>query len=233
MFKFFQIYFLLFFIYSVLGWCMEILNTFRVEKKFVNRGFLVGPYCPIYGLGILLILLSVKQFKDNFLVTFIFSILVCGVLEYLTSFTLEKIFNARWWDYSKRKFNIRGRICAENLLIFGILGSFIIYILNPFILSLLSSIPNILLNIFSIIIFICFIVDIIVSTNVILQIKHISTTLKKDNTEEISKKVKKIIQSKLVLQKRFLKAFPNIRKSINLEDLINNAKQKINQIRKR
>ncbi len=113
-----QVLFLLFSIYSFLGWLMEVVNTLRVEKKFVNRGFLVGPFCPIYGFGVLLMTIMLKKYQNDIVATFIFSILICGILEYFTSFFLEKIFHARWWDYSNRKFNINGRICLENLFIF-------------------------------------------------------------------------------------------------------------------
>ena len=228
-----QIYFLLFSSYSFLGWIMEIINTFRVEKKFVNRGFLIGPYCPIYGCGVLLITLLLKKYQDDIVVTFIFSVLICGILEYITSYLLEKIFHARWWDYSKRKFNINGRICLENLIIFGILGCFIVYILNPFIINLFNKIPNIILNIISIILLICYIADIIISSNVIINLKTVSNNLIKDNTEEISLKVRKIIQSKFTLQRRLLKAFPNIKKNINFEELIDNAKKRLNRIKEK
>lgn len=233
MLKEIQIYFLLFFIYSVLGWCMEVLSTFRVEKKFVNRGFLIGPYCPIYGFGVLLITLLLKKYVNDIVVTFIFSILICAILEYLTSYILEKIFYARWWDYSNRKFNINGRVCLGNLLIFGILGCFIIYISNPFLITILKKVPNFVLNIISIILLIGYITDTVISSNVIIDLKDVSKTLNKDHTEEISEKVKRIIQSKFTLQRRLLKAFPNIRNTINFEELIEKAKKKIKKIKEK
>lgn len=222
-----QIYFLLFFMYAVFGWIMEVLNTFRVEKKFINRGFLIGPYCPIYGLGVILITFLLKKYQNDIVVTFIFSILICAILEYITSYILEKIFHARWWDYSNRKFNINGRICLENLLIFGILGCFIIYISNPFLINMLNKLSPIALNIISIVLLIGITTDIIVSSNVIINLRDVHKTLNKDYTEEISKKVKKIIQSKFTLQKRLLKAFPNIRNTINFEELIEKLKRKL------
>ena len=231
MFKIFQICFLLFMFYSSCGWLMEVLNTIRVEKRFVNRGFLIGPYCPIYGCGVLLMSILLKKYIDDIFSTFVFSILICGVLEYITSFVLEKIFNARWWDYSKRKFNINGRVCLENLLIFGMLGLYITYISNPFLLGVLNTVPDIILNIVTIIIFIIFVIDIGISTNIIFQLKDVSNNLRKDNTEEISKRVRKIIRSKLVLQRRLLKAFPNIKSTINLDELIEREKSKKENIK--
>lgn len=233
MLKQIEIYFLLFCIYSFLGWVMEVLNTFRVEKKFVNRGFLVGPYCPIYGFGVLLITFLLKKYQDDIVVTFIFSILICAILEYITSYIMEKIFHARWWDYSNRKFNINGRVCLENLMVFGILGCFIVYVSNPFLINTLNKLPNIALTIISFILLICNTVDTAISSNVIINLKDVSKNLKKDNTEEISAKVKNIIQSKFTLQRRLLKAFPNIKNTINFEELIENAKKKINGIKRR
>ncbi len=228
-----RILFLLFFTYSFLGWLMEVINALIVEKKFINRGFLVGPYCPIYGTGVILITLLLKKYYDDIIATFIFSILICGILEYLTSYILEKIFNLRWWDYSDRKFNINGRICLSNLFIFGILGCTILYILNPFFIDLLSQIPEIVLNIICIILAICFVVDIGISSNVIVNLKKISNNVRKDNTEEISTKVKAIIQKKFSLQRRLLVAFPNIRKGINLEELIKKSKIRLNRLKEK
>jgi len=220
MLKEIQIYFLLFVIYSILGWCMEVVNNIRVEKKFVNRGFLIGPYCPIYGVGVVLITLLLKKYEDDIIATFIFSTLICAILEYFTSYILEKIFHARWWDYSKRKYNINGRVCLENLLIFGIMGCFMIYKLNPFLITVINKMPKSLLNIISIILLMIYITDLIISSNVIIKLKDVSKVLRKDYTEEISAKVKQIIQSKLILPKRLLRAFPDIRNYIKFDKLI-------------
>ena len=126
-------YFLYFIIYAFLGWSMEVICKLIEKHRFINRGFLVGPICPIYGYGVLLIVLLIGSTKGDLLAVFLKSILVCSILEYLTSYFMEKIFNARWWDYSRRKFNLNGRICLETMLPFGILGVFVIYILHPFI----------------------------------------------------------------------------------------------------
>ena len=128
MFNTIKIYFLLFLTYSFLGWCMEVCCSIFERKKFVNRGFLLGPYCPIYGCGAILITLLLKGFTNNPIILFIMAILLCGILEYLTSFFMEKIFHLRWWDYSKKKFNINGRVCLDTIIPFGVLGMVIIYI---------------------------------------------------------------------------------------------------------
>ena len=99
---------------------MEVICKFIEQKKFINRGFLIGPICPIYGYGILAIILLIGKNATDILSVFLKAILVCSVLEYLTSYFMEKLFKARWWDYSKRRFNLNGRICLETMLPFGI-----------------------------------------------------------------------------------------------------------------
>lgn len=85
---------------------MEISFTLYKDKTLVNRGFLMGPYCPIYGCGCILIILLLKRYLNDFIALFIMSMVICSILEYLTSYIMEKLFKARWWDYSDRRFNI-------------------------------------------------------------------------------------------------------------------------------
>ena len=117
-----EIYFMLFIIYAFLGWVMECTLGIIEKRKFVNRGFLIGPYCPIYGVGVVGVTLLLSRFSNNVVLLFILSTILCGVLEYFTSYIMEKIFHARWWDYTTTKFNINGRICLETLLPFGIIS---------------------------------------------------------------------------------------------------------------
>ena len=142
------------------------------------------------------------------------TILVCGVLEYFTSYIMEKIFHARWWDYSENKFNINGRVCLETIIPFGILGLALIYIVNPFIFDNLARIPESTLNIIAIIIAVIFAIDNLVSFKVISNVR--SATKKfdeenpKDNTEEISQKVKEFLKNKSILNRRLVNAFPKL-----------------------
>ena len=124
-------YIILFFAFSFLGWLMEVMVVIFKERKIVNRGFLIGPCCPIYGFGGLIMTLLLQNIKNNPIILFLLSLLICSVLEYGTSYVMEKLFHARWWDYSNRKFNINGRICLTNMIAFGLLGCLIIYILDP------------------------------------------------------------------------------------------------------
>lgn len=207
-----RVYFILFIAYSFLGWLLEVIGKLIEQKKFINRGFLIGPYCPIYGFGALLITFLLKKYTEDPIVLFVMSILVCGILEYLTSYFMEKIFHARWWDYSQRKFNINGRVCLYTIIPFGLLGMFIMYVSNPFLLEKIEMLPDIALNILFWVLLIIYIADNIVSTNVISYVGKTTKEFGKnlDNTEEITKKVKEALLGKSALYRRLLNAYPKI-----------------------
>ena len=154
-----RIYFLLFMVYSIAGWLMEVICKLIQYKRFINRGFLIGPYCPIYGYGALLITFLLKKYTEDPIALFVMSILICGILEYITSYLMEKLFKARWWDYSNRKFNLNGRICLGTIIPFGILGMLIMYVFNPLILEGVEKLPENWLNILSISLFLVYIID--------------------------------------------------------------------------
>ena len=206
------VYMILFFIYAVLGWIMEVTVGIVERKKFVNRGFLIGPYCPIYGAGGAAITFFLQKYVNDPIVLFCVAIVICGVLEYLTSYVMEKIFKARWWDYSKKKFNINGRVCLETIIPFGLLGCLIIYVINPFVLSLLDKVPTDILNLIAEIIAGVFIVDFVISYFIIARLRKTAKQVKKsetcDNTEEITKKVREILINRSVLDRRLINAFP-------------------------
>ena len=113
--------FIAFWFFSILGWILEVIVCSISDKRLVNRGFLIGPYCPIYGFGSL-IMLMISPYKDHLFVCFILALTLCSTLEYFASFLMEKLFKIRWWDYSHDAFNINGRICLRNALAFGALG---------------------------------------------------------------------------------------------------------------
>ena len=184
-------------------------------KKFVDRGFLIGPYCPIYGFGALSIILLLKRYMNDYVVFFVMSIIVCSVLEYLTSFFMEKIFKARWWDYSNKKFNINGRICLINSIAFGVVATVIMYFVNPEINMIISKIPEDTLQIISIILFVIFAVDYVVSSKLMLSFKDTLSKVKLDNTEEITEKIKQVLREKSIFTRRIVHAFPNVKLKID------------------
>jgi len=202
-------YILLFFIYAFIGWCIEVVAKIIDDRKFVNRGFLIGPILPIYGIGVLLILLVTKQ-SDNFIIVFLKAIGVCSILEYFTSWIMEVFFKTRWWDYSRRKFNINGRICINTMLPFGILGLFVVYILNPFFTYIIDHSPYVL-NVIITGIFVFFILlDLIITLKVLFKIKKKIRTSAKDNTAKIRTKISKWLEGNSYVYRRLKKSFPDL-----------------------
>ncbi len=204
-------YFLIFIIYSFIGWLVEVIAILKLQKKYVNRGFLIGPYCPIYGTASLILILFFKNYFSNPFVLFMIIVFIASVIEYVTSYIMEKLFKARWWDYSNKSFNVNGRICLSTSLLFGLLGLFAIYVINPITVSLLEKINPTIMIIISSILLVLFIIDNIVSFNVISNLSFTANAIKKDYTEEISKKVKDILVKRTKLINRLIKAFPNIK----------------------
>lgn len=205
-------YFLLFVFYSFLGWLMEVTQGYVRHKKFVNRGFLIGPYCPIYGYGAISMTLLLKGYANDPIVLFVMAIVICSILEYTTSFVMEKIFKIRWWDYSNRKFNINGRICLETMIPFGILGCLMIYFVNPFMFAIIDMIPSNLINIIAVILFIIYLVDNAVSITIISNLKDITLDVKGDSTEKVTKEVRKrVLAGQQTLYKRIVKAFSSFK----------------------
>lgn len=132
----------IFFIYAVLGWIVEVIYSAYDDRMFVNRGFLGGPLCPIYGFGVLGVSIILNPLKDNLPLLFIGSVALATILELVVGWILERFFNQRWWDYSRRKFNFRGYICLSFSLIWGIALTAVIWLVHPFVLSLIRQIPH-------------------------------------------------------------------------------------------
>ena len=202
-------YILLFFIYAFIGWCIEVVAKIIDDRKFVNRGFLIGPILPIYGIGVLLILLVSKP-GDNFIVIFLKAIFVCSILEYFTSWVMEVFFKTRWWDYSQRRFNLNGRICLNTMIPFGILGLLVVYVLNPFFTFLIDHSPYVV-NVIFVGIFVFFILlDFIITVKVLMKIKRKIKTTAKDNTPKIRTKISKWLDDNSYVFRRLRKSFPNL-----------------------
>ena len=204
-------YFLYFIIYSFIGWSMEVICKLFEQKKFINRGFLIGPICPIYGYGVLLIIILIGRETKDILAVFLKAILVCSILEYFTSYFMEKLFKARWWDYSKRKYNINGRICLETMIPFGILGCLVVYVIHPIIKNIVSILSPTLTITLAIILFIIYIADNIISFNVMNKIKLEIKRQTLDSTEIIRKKVLDWIDSNSVLYRHIKNAYPKFK----------------------
>ncbi len=208
---------LFFFIYSFFGYLSEIILCSIGEKKLVNRGFLFGPILPIYGFGMLTVLLLTKNTTNNLALTFLISMVACSVLEYLTSFLLEKLFHIKWWDYSKSdKLNLNGRICLRNCLAFGIAGSIIVYQVQPLVSSFVAFFPLTLKIILAIVLLCLLIFDTAVSILAILKAKKTFDFSKivGDQTNEVKRACRRVIKELFRRKKKLEKNLERKRKKL-------------------
>lgn len=174
----FQIFELLtyFIIYSFAGWVMESIFRSICERRFINTGFLKGPFCPIYGIGAIIIYVFLSGFKDNIFLLFLMGFIVLSIWEYIVGVLLEKVFNTKYWDYSDHKFNFQGRICLTNSIYWGFLGVVFIKYINPFIANKLQYID---INYLRVIVYIALVIVIIDAINTIVKVKNLRVTLEK------------------------------------------------------
>lgn len=218
-------YFLLYFMYCVIGYVLECIFCSIIDKKLVlNRGFLIGPYLPIYGKGALCIILLLNKYLKDPFALFIMASLIATVLEYFASYFMEKIFKARWWDYSEKKFNLNGRVCLTNTVLFGLGGLIVMYVVNPFLTGILDGFSKTTIIVLGLMFFTIYAVDTIISFTTIYKLRSSSTSLKKDSTEEISEQVRETILKNSYFKKRLLNAFPRIEKSEmykKIKDILN------------
>lgn len=202
-------YFLLFILYSVIGWCIEVIWVGINKKEIVNRGFLIGPYCPIYGIGSLLIIILLKVYYDNPLLLFILAALICTILEYIISYIMEKLFRARWWDYSHLPFNVNGRVYLGNSALFGICG-IVLSLIHPHINELILNVPSNMSYIIFTILLVVFIFDVLTSVKIVSKLEMAAEAVKKDYTGELKEIVGIILKEKSKLLKRLALAYPKM-----------------------
>lgn len=153
-----------FILYAMIGWACEVVFCSIPKKKFINRGFLNGPYCPIYGVGALIIVILLAPYIHHPIEVFLVGMISTSVLEYITSWGMERIFHAKWWDYSKKKFNINGRVCLKNSLLFGVMSLALMYLVHPFVAGLIMSFSEFWLIVIALIAAFIFFSDVIEST---------------------------------------------------------------------
>lgn len=175
---------LYFFVYGFLGWCTEVIFAAFKQHRFVNRGFLNGPICPIYGVGVTLVIACLEAFQSNLLLLYISSVILVTVLEGVTGWAMDKLFHNKWWDYSKLPFNIGGYVCLLFSLIWGVACVFIVYFVHPLIHQVLSLIPHTAGIALIAVLGIALLSDIIVTTSAIVKfnqylerLKHITDEL--------------------------------------------------------
>ncbi len=212
---------LLWVVFSFLGWVVETIFCSIEVKRFVERGFLIGPFCPIYGFGALLIIYPLHLINGNLFVTFILSVLIVSILEYITGWIMEKLFKTKWWDYSDKRFQIHGRICLSNSLLFGLLCIFVYYDIQPSLSSFLLPISYEFKLGFLAAFSMYFIVDLILS---------IYSALK------LSNKLKFLDKLKLDILEKYTDLEEKVKEEMikrDMDEILGNMKEKIAYFEKR
>lgn len=233
--------FLVFMLYSVAGYLCEIVCSSIKQKKLVNRGFLCGPYCPIYGVGSLFILFLLLRFKEDPVIVYVLGAIITTAIEYVTSFILEKIFHNKWWDYSDEKFNIHGRVFLFNTLLFGFGSLVIIYTGNDIITKILDGFSPLAMSITAYSLLFLFVIDFIYSVMIAYNLRNriiICEELKNEKLAKLpgmlEKKLKERVEKFKAYPKRLLDAFPYL-KSTNAKefDLMKKIRDKSKQLKKK
>ena len=188
-----QIYYLMlyFFVYGFLGWCTEVAYATTKQRKFVNRGFLNGPICPIYGVGVTVVVYFLTPYKDNLILLYALSTVLVTVLEGLTGYLMDKIFHHKWWDYSSQPLNIGGYVCLLFSLIWGVACVAIVKVIHPLIYKALSFIPVTLGIVIAVILAAVLFADLYVTASGILKLNKRLDAMEKIAAElrEVSDKV--------------------------------------------
>ena len=168
-----------FFLYGFIGWIYESTFVSIKKKMLVNRGFLNGPIIPIYGLGALSFYLVLWPIKDDLFLNFISGLILATVLEYITSLLMEVLFHAKWWDYSKRRFNIGGRVCLAASLLWGLFSVLMLHIIHPGIDWLINNIPRLVGEIIAYFLIPLFLIDIITSVTYTVKLDRMLDRIQK------------------------------------------------------
>lgn len=178
------LYVLYFFFYSAVGWLIESIYCSCGQQKLVNRGFLTGPLCPIYGSGAVALSLCLSPIKNSglnpwakFFIILFLGMIICDFVEFMTSVIMEKLFHARWWDYSNKPFNIQGRICLQHTTYWGLATVIFMYVIHPPVEELIAQIDSDIAYILLGFIFAAFIADLINAVRVALDVRKLMDKL--------------------------------------------------------
>lgn len=212
-----------FMIYSFLGWVMESVIRSVCEKKLINTGFLKGPFCPIYGIGAIIMFLFLEGFENKPILLFCIAIIVLTVWEYVVGVWLEKVFKTKYWDYSNHKFNFQGRICLTNSICWGVLGVVFVKYIHPFVQGLIAKVDTTILIYVVTVLFIIFLVDTITTS---INVKNMKATLEK--IENINKEIKDKLKELKALRKEKEKE-EKIIATENIQKIVENLKKKRNK----
>ena len=222
---------ILFSIYSVIGYVSEVISaSIHTKKITLSRGYLIGPYIPIFGFGALIIILFLSKYENDLITLFILSMFYCSLLEYFTSYVMEKIFNLRWWNYSDRKFNVNGRICLETGVMFGVASVLLIRYANPFITGFVKKLSYNNILVLGTVLFIVVLFDFVVSTFTIVRLEiDTGKYINKDATAKVKAEVKKSLEKYMFFHNRLFGAFPSLSLEntsiIKVEDILKKLKK--------
>lgn len=187
------LYYLLlyFFIYGILGWCVEVAYAAVKSGKFVNRGFLNGPICPIYGVGVVSVIYCLSGVKDNLVLLYVTSVILVTVIEGVTGLVLDRLFHHKWWDYSSQPLNIGGYVCLIFSLIWGVFCVFIMKVFQPVVRGLVIHMPVLVGVIILLVCSISMIADLYVTASAILKLNKKLEAMERIAAElhEISEKL--------------------------------------------
>ena len=202
------------FLFSILGWDMEVTLKFIQYHRFINRGFLIGPYCPIYGFGVVGVTILVGGLlgrAGTYPETFMAGFVICGFLEYMTSLYMEKMFHARWWDYSNKPMNLHGRIWIGNLILFGLASVIIVKLIDPHYFNYIETINPLIISVLAWIIIVLMVSDYTLSHILMNIVKKEIDNSTGDNTEEISRQIHELLRNRNALHRRILQAYPDFK----------------------
>ena len=197
-----------FFIYSFAGWCIEVCCTAIQKRKFVNRGFVNGPLCPIYGSGAVLFAVFLPELKEAPFFLFLAGAILASILEFTTGALLEKLFHRKWWDYSNIRWNYEGYVCLPFSLGWGVCAVVLNMFLNPLLVKLLRIMPRLLMVIIMIALTVALVLDTVGTTLAIrgLQKRQVQLAEFTEGVSQVSKLLENAITRRI--QKRMDKAFP-------------------------
>ena len=212
---------LYFTIFAVMGYFVEAVNSLLRKGSLSNRGFLFGPYLPIYGFAAVIMVVILQNLpSDNLWLIFLSAMVMGAMLEYATSFLLEKIFHLRWWDYSKSdKLNLNGRICLRNSIAFGIVGCLFKFLLLPAANNAIDLMPKWLQITIAFVMLVVYAIDLVASSYANMKVKNMAEIGKAigDQTSEIKKNAKKVIKEMFATPEKIAKRIERTRRKAERE----------------
>lgn len=214
-----------FLVFGFLGWVAEVIYTACLHKKFVNKGFLSAPFCPIYGFGIVLVAFFLRPISDNVLLLFLGAMGITSLLELVTGFSLEKIFRAKWWDYSESKFNFFGYISLGFTALWGLASTFIVRMVLPVLDTIIGGVPSFISFIVIIAVGTLLVIDFTVTAGAVTSINRQVKTLfeisgeikaaaagnTRKTREELTAEYHETLRRTNIIKRRILKAFPDLK----------------------